>query len=298
MEFLPKPGQARTVQIDIDPERIGLRHPVEVGLTGDCKTVLSALLPLLQRKTDRAFLETAQRRMQDWNALMQNRGTRPDVPMKPEVAAYTFNKFLRDDAIIACDCGTVTTWAARHLEIRGEMMFSVSGLLATMACGLPYAVGAAAAYPNRQVVAIVGDGGFTMLMGEVATMVKYKMPIKVMIIKNNTLGQIKWEQMVLEGNPEFGVDLQPIDFAAYARACGAAGYCIDDPATAEATLREAFAHPGPAVVEAVVDANEPPLPGKITTDQAIKFAESLLRGEKDRGAIIKDVVMDKVREVV
>ena len=229
MEFLPKPDQARTVQIDIEPRRIGLRHPVEVGLVGDCKAVLGALLPLVERKSDRSFLEQSQKRMQGWKDLMENRGTRTSMPMKPEVAAYNLNKFLADDAIIACDCGTVTTWAARHLEIKGEMKFSVSGLLATMACGLPYAVGAAAAYPNRQIVAIVGDGGFTMLMGEIATMVKYNFPVKVMIIKNNLLGEIKWEQMAMEGNPQFGVELQPIDFAAYARACGAAGYCMDNP---------------------------------------------------------------------
>ncbi|MGH2442472.1 MAG: thiamine pyrophosphate-binding protein, partial [Chloroflexota bacterium] len=148
MEFLPKPGQARTVQIDIDPQHIGLRHPVEVGLTGDCKTILSALLPLIQRKEDRSFLEKAQERMKDWKALMENRGTRTSMPMKPEVAAYNLNKFLTSDTIVACDCGTVTTWAARHLEMKDQMKFSVSGLLATMACGLPYAVGAAVAYPD------------------------------------------------------------------------------------------------------------------------------------------------------
>jgi pyruvate dehydrogenase (quinone) len=298
MEFLPKPGQARTVQIDIEPRRIGMRHPVEVGLVGDCKAVLAALLPLIERKNDRSFLQTSQERMQDWNALMENRGTRTSMPMKPEVAAYNLNKFLADDAIIACDCGTVTTWAARHLEIRDNMMFSVSGLLATMGCGLPYAVGAAAAYPGRQVVAICGDGGFTMLMGELATIVKYNFPIKIMIIKNNLLGEIKWEQLVMEGNPQYGVELQPIDFAAYARACGAAGYCIDDPTMAESTLREAFAHPGPALIEAVIDPNEPPWPGKSTTEQMVKFTEALARGETDRFTIIKDVLLDKVREVI
>jgi pyruvate dehydrogenase (quinone) len=298
MEFLPKPGQATCVQIDVNADRIGLRYPADVGLVGDCKAILAALLPLLQRKQDRSFLEKAQERMKDWNRLMQQRGTRTDRPMKPEVAAYNLNTFQSDDAIIACDCGTVTTWAARHLEMRASRQFSVSGLLATMACGLPYAVGAAAAFPNRQVVAVCGDGGFTMLMGEMATMVKYNLPVKVMVIKNNVRGQIKWEQMVLEGNPQFGVELQPIDFAGYAGVCGAAGFRLDDPAQAEAVLREAFAHPGPAVIEAVVDPNEPPLPGKITTQQALHFAEALARGEKDRFDIIKTVIADKVREVV
>ena len=298
MEFYPKGDQAKTVQIDIDPERIGLRHQADVGLVGDGKEVLRALLPLLQRKGDRGFLEKAQERMGEWTTLMAERGTRQDMPMKPQVVTYHLNKLLSDDAVVSSDSGTIATWAARYIEMRDAMQFSLSGTLATMANGLPYSIGAAVAYPGRQVVCIVGDGGFTRLMGEVATLVKYNLPVKVIIIKNNTLGQIKWEQMIMEGNPEFGVDLQPIDFAAYARACGAGGYTITEPGQAEATLREALAYPGPAVIEAVVDANEPPMPGKITTQQAIKFAESLIRGEKNRWGIIKDVVADRVREVI
>jgi pyruvate dehydrogenase (quinone) len=298
MEFLPKPGEANTIQIDIDPKRIGHRHPVEAGLVGDCKTILQALLPLIEYKEDRNFLETTQKRMKHWNELMEEQGTVDSMPMKPQVAVYHLNKYLADDAVVASDCGTVTTWAARYVQIRGAMKFSASGLLATMANGLPYAVGAAAAFPDRQVVAICGDGGFTMLMGEIATMVKYHFPVKVLIIKNNLLGEIKWEQLAMEGNPQYGVELQPIDFAEYARACGATGFCLDKAANAEAVMQEAFNTPGPVVIEAVVDPNEPPLPGKISTDQAIKFAEALVRGEPGRFAIIKDVVMDKVREVV
>src|SRR5688572_28788655 len=146
--------------------------------------------------------------------------------------------------------------------MRDEMQFSLSGTLATMANGLPYSIGAAVAYPGRQVVCIVGDGGFTMLMGEVATLVKYNLPVKVIVIKNNVLGMIKWEQLVFEGNPEFGVQLQPIDFAGFARNCGAAGYTLERPDDAEGILREALTHPGPAVVQAVVDPTEPPMPGK------------------------------------
>ncbi len=167
-----------------------------------------------------------------------------------------------------------------------------------MANGMPYSIGAAAAFPERQVVCVVGDGGFTMLMGELATLVKYKLPVKVIIIKNNVLGQIKWEQIAMGGNPQFGVELQPIDFAAYARACGAGAFTIEHPDRAEAQLRQALAHPGPAVVQAVVDANEPPLPGNISAEQALLFAKALARGEKDRWDIIKTVLKDKVREVV
>jgi len=298
MEFYPEPGHAKAVQIDNDPARIGLRYPADIGLVGDCGGVLRALLPLLRRKADRGFLEKAQARTKDWRTLMQKRGTRTDMPMKPQVVAHELNKLLDSDAIVSSDSGTIATWSARYIDIRDRMQFSLSGSLATMANGLPYSIGAAVAFPGRQVVCIVGDGGFTMLMGEVATLVKHKLPVKVIIIKNNVLGEIKWEQMVLGANPEFGVELQPIDFAAFARACGAGGFTIDRPEQAAAMLREALAYDGPAVIEAVVDPNEPPLPGKISTKQAMNFAEALVRGERDRWDIIKTVLEDKVREVV
>ncbi len=297
MEFYPRPGRAKTVQIDIDPTRIGLRHPAEVGLVGDCKTILNALLPIVKRNEDRSFLEKSQKRMSAWNALMEERGTRTDIPMKPQVVTYQLNKLLDNDAIVCSDSGTIATWTARYIEMRDEMQFSLSGLLATMGNGLPYAVGAAVAYPGRQVVCIVGDGGLTMLMGEIATCVKYKLPVKVIVIKNDVLGEIKWEQIAMGGNPQFGVDLQPIDFAGFAQNCGAAGFTIEDPGQAESILRQALAHPGPAVVQAVVDPNEPPLPGNISAEQALHFAEALAKGEKDRWKIIKTIMKDKIREV-
>ena len=298
MEFYPKPGQAKTVQIDISPTRIGLRHPADIGLVGDCGTVLRALLPLLQRKEDRAFLEKAQERMRTWNRLMHDRGTRTDMPMKPQVVTYELNKLLANDAIVSSDSGTIATWSARYIEIRDDMQFSLSGSLASMANGLPYSIGAAVAFPGRQVVCVVGDGGLTMLMGEIATLVKYNLNVKVVVIKNNVLGMIKWEQMALEGNPEFGVELQPIDFAGVAMNCGAAGFTIERPEDAAAILRQALEHDGPAVIQAIVDPNEPPMPGQVNTEQALKFAEALVRGQKDAWAIVKTVMKDKVREVV
>ena len=298
IEFYPKPGQAKAIQIDMEPARIGLRYPVDVGLVGQCWDVLRALLPLIRPKTDRTFLLSAQARMKKWNDLMEERGTRMDLPLKPQVVARELNRVLDDDAIICCDTGTVTTWAARHIHIRGDMQFSASGTLASMANGLPYSIGAAIAFPRRQVVCVTGDGGFTMLMGELATMVKYELPVKIIIMKNNVLGMIKWEQIAFEGNPQYGVQLQPIDFEAFAKACGAAGYTVEDPKLVGSVLRAAFDHPGPAVVQAVVDPNEPPLPGKITTDQAWQFAKALARGQKDRWDIIKTVVENKIREVV
>ncbi|GAB3803800.1 thiamine pyrophosphate-binding protein [Spirosoma humi] len=298
LEYYPKPGQAKTIQIDLDPTHIGLRTPVDVGLIGDTKTVLQALLPLLDRKEDRSFLEKAQERMTFWRELMTERGTQGAIPMKPQVVPHVLSPLLNDDAIVTCDCGNNTTWAARHIQMRGTMQFSTSGLLATMGSGLPYAIAASVAYPGRQVVALVGDGGFTMLMGEMATAVKYKLPIKVFIFHNNSYGQIKWEQIVLEGNPEFGVDIQSIDFAAYAQACGATGFTIDDPKNADDIIRRALAHDGPVIVDAIVDQNEPPMPGKITTDQAIELTKALVRGERDSGDIIKNIIGNQLREAV
>jgi pyruvate dehydrogenase (quinone) len=269
-----------------------------VGLAGECRTVLRELLPLIEKKKNRGFLHKAQRNMERWDELMEERGTRRNVPMKPQVVVWELDKLLDNDAIVTTDSGTIATWGARYINIRDKMQFSLSGTLATMANALPYSIGAAVAYPGRQVVCIIGDGGLTMLMGEIATLVKYNLPVKVIVIKNNSLGQIKWEQMVMEGNPEFGVDLQPIDFAGVAESCGAAGYTIEDPEEARGILRKAMAHRGPVVVQAVVDPQEPPMPGKVTMDQAVKFSESLIRGEKYRWDIIKDVVKDKVREVI
>ena len=298
IEFLPKPDQAKIIQVDIDPTRVGLRASVDVGLVGDCAAVLGLLEKFVAPKKNRGFLEKSQRRMQSWNKLMDERGTRPDKPMKPQVVTHELNKLLDDDAIVISDSGTIATWSARYIHIRGDMQFSLSGMLASMANGLPYSIGAAVAFPGRQVVCVVGDGGLTMLMGEIATLVKYKLPVKVVVIKNNELGQIKWEQMALDANPEFGIDLQPIDFALHAQACGAAGFTIDDPKDAGDLLRRALAHPGPAVVQAVVDPNEPPLPGNISLEQSIHFAEALVRGDKRRGEIIKTIAENKIREVI
>jgi len=298
IEFMPKPGQARGIQIELDPKRIGLRYPVEVGLVGDSRNTLRELIPLLKRKESRKFLQAAQAGMKDWSELMEKRATRQDKPMKPQVVARELGKRLRDDAIVSCDSGTITTWWARHIPVRRGQMHSLSGNLATMACGLPYAIAAQIAFPNRQCVAFVGDGGFSMLMADFVTAVKYKLPIKVVIIKNNTLGQIKWEQMVFLGNPEYGVDLHPIDFAAFAHACGGIGFTVDDPADCGQAMEEFLAAPGPAVLQAVVDPFEPPMPAKVKAEQALHFAESLARGEPNTKKIALTAISDQIRELI
>jgi pyruvate dehydrogenase (quinone) len=229
---------------------------------------------------------------------MEERGTSQDTPMKPQVVAWELGKRLSENAIISCDSGTVATWFARHIPARHGQMYSLSGTLASMANGLPYTIAAQVAYPDRQCVAFVGDGAFTMLMGEFATAVKYNLPIKVFVIKNNSLGMIKWEQMVFLGNPEYGCELQPIDFAAFARACGGTGLTVEDPADCGSVIEQALATPGPVVVEAVVDPFVPPMPPKISLEQATHFAESLAKGTPNASKIAWTVFTDKVKEMV
>jgi pyruvate dehydrogenase (quinone) len=165
--------------------------------------------PVLNGRKTEVFLKRRKKGMEDCRKVMKESATRRDVPMKPQVIAHELGQRLANNAIVSCDSGTITTWWARHIPVKAGQMHGVSGNLASMACGLPYTLAAQIAYPNRQCVAFVGDGGFSMLMAEFVTAVKYKLPIKVVIVKNGTLGQIKWEQMVFLGNPEFGVDLQP-----------------------------------------------------------------------------------------
>lgn len=298
IEYYPKPGKAKCVQIELDPKRVSLRYPVDAALVGAAARVLQMLLPKLDYHQDRSFLETAQTGMEEWRALMTERGTRTDMPMKPQVVAHELNKLLSEDAIIATDSGTITTWAARHIDMRGSMMFSCSGNLATMACALPYANAAAIAYPGRQAVCFIGDGGLSMLICELATAVKYKLDVKIIVIKNNTLGQIKWEQMVFLGNPEYVCDLQPIDFATVAEGFGVASFRIDDPAGCSEVLRQALATPGPVLVEALVDPHEPPMPPKVTLKQAAKLAQSLASGTPHAGRIALTIASDTVREII
>ncbi|HEX2998819.1 MAG TPA: thiamine pyrophosphate-dependent enzyme, partial [Armatimonadota bacterium] len=205
---------------------------------------------------------------------------------------------IDDNAIISTDSGTITTWAARQIDIREGQMFSCSGNLATMAPGLPYAIAAKAAYPDRQSIAFVGDGGFTMLMGEFSTAVKYNLPIKVIVIKNNVLGQIKWEQIVFLGNPEYVVELQPIDFAKFAEACGGVGFHVEKPDEIHGALKSALESDKPAIVEVVVDPDEPPMPPKVTIAEAYNFGKALARGQSRRGRIALTLFRDRVEELV
>jgi pyruvate dehydrogenase (quinone) len=224
-------------------------------------------------------LNSKQRAMRKWSGLLEEQSTRTDKPIKPQLVAAAVSDELEDDAIISVDSGTITSWAARYINIRKGMKFSLSGTLASMACGLPYAIAAQIAFPERQSVAFVGDGGFTMLMGEFATAVQYNLPIKVILIKNNTLGMIRWEQMAFLGNPEFGVEFSPIDYAKFAEACGGKGYTVTEPKDVKSVLHEAMAEKRPTIIEVYVDPFDPPMPPKVELDFVKKMAESFAKGQ-------------------
>jgi pyruvate dehydrogenase (quinone) len=285
IEFLPSPGQAEGVQIDDRPERIGLRYPVQVGLCGDAKLTLSELEPLLDRRSDRSFLEQAQSEMRDWRALQAERATPVGSgPIKPDAIPYHLGGALADRAILCGDSGTVTTWAART-ELRRGQLFSFSGTMCSMMAALPYAIGAQVAYPDRQVVALTGDGSLTMMMGELATLAQHQLPVKVIVMRNDVLGLIKWEQMAFLGNPQYGVELQPVDFTKVAEGCGLRAIRIEDPARVGDQLSEALAREGPAVIEAIVDPHDMPMTPTINPEHAKGFAWGLARGEPNRQQI-------------
>ena len=295
IEFLPAPGQCVCVQIDDRPERIGLRHPADIGLVGDAKLTLQELLPLLERNGDRSFLEAMQESIREWWELIEERGTRDEVPMKPQVPLWHLHDLLDDDAIVCGDSGTVTTWIARW-KLRAEQKFSFSGTMCSMMAALPYAIGAQAAHPGRQVVAYTGDGSLTMMMGELATLAQEHLPVKVIVNKNNTLGLIKWEQQIFLGNPEYGVELQDVDFVKIAEGCGLRGIHIDDPAHCRDRLAEALELDEPVLIECVTDPHEPPHPPAVTRDQMTEFAKALARGEEHRKQIALTIGRDMLDE--
>jgi len=295
IEFLPKPGQAVGIQIDDKPEHIGLRYPVDFGLVGDAQATLRELLNKLPRNEDRSFLKSCQDGMQAWWALMEERGTSDHAPMCPQVVSWHLPDLLASDAIICGDSGTVTTWAAR-MRLREGQKFSFSGTMCSMMAAIPYAIGAAHAFPGRQIVAFTGDGSATMIMGELATIAQYRLPVKVVVMKNNTLGLIKWEQMLYLGNPEYGVDLHPVDFVKVAEACGLRGVRIENPGTCKEQLKNALAMDGPVLIECVVDPLEPPWPPVITRDEQKKLIAAMARGERNRTPIGLSIGRHAVQE--
>jgi pyruvate dehydrogenase (quinone) len=293
-KHLPEPDKVRTVQLEADPVRAGARLPTEAPVVGDAKEGLQALLPLLVRHDDRTFLESCQADMDKWRREMASLQDAERSPIAPEYLISVVDRHATDDAILTCDSGTIATWAARHWTIRGNRQFYLSGNLATMAPGLPYAIAAQIAHPDRQCIAFVGDGGFAMLMAEFLTAARHGLPVKVVINNNGAYGQILWEQVAL-GFPEFGVRHAGFaDYAPWARSCGAYGEKVTEAGDVDEAVRAALAHPGPALVDCDVNADEPPMPGKIEYAQAKGFVQAFTRGQPHKGGIVKTLVEDTV----
>src|ERR1700744_2462975 len=292
------PDGVRCAQIEADPARAGARIPTDVPVVGDAAQTLRALLPLLKQRAEHELLAKYTREMKAWRRNMAALEDPGRDPIAPQYRMAAVSELAAADAILTCDSGTIATWAARHWTIRDDRQFYLSGNLATMAPGLPYAIGIQHAFPGRQVIAFVGDGGFAMLMAEFLTAVQYRLPIKVVINNNNALGQILWEQMVL-GYPEHGVRYpEPVaDYAAWATACGGYGAKVSDPRKVEGAIKDALAFDGPAIVDIDVDPNEPPLPGKVAYDQAKKFAQSFLKGQPNKVAIATTLFKDKIEQL-
>jgi pyruvate dehydrogenase (quinone) len=263
LSYYPKSGVAKAIQIDKDPKRIGLRFPVDVGLCGNVKQTLQALIPKINQHNDKSYLQLAQQKMTIWKSTLSKLEQSPSSPIKPEYVAAEVSKLLAEDALLAFDTGAHTVFSARHIQAKAKQQLAVCGNLASMGPGLPYAIAAQIAYPDRQCVAIVGDGGFTMLMAEMATAVLYDLPIKIVIFKNNQLSMDRFEQEEM-GNKEYGASLLPIDFVKVAEACGAEGYSCKRAEDLPSVLRRAFATKKPSVIEVMVDPDEPPMsPEKI-----------------------------------
>ena len=303
-EFLPQEGKARGVQVDIDGKMIGIRYPMEVNLIGDSAETLRGLLARLERKSDRSWREKIEGEIRDWWTLIEDRAQMSADPINPQLVFHELSKRLPDDAILASDSGSSANWYARDIKLRRGMMASLSGTLATMGPGVPYAIGAKFAYPNRPVFALVGDGAMQMNgINELITIAKYRhrwadQRLVVMVLNNRDLNQVTWEQRAMEGNPKFegSQDLPDFPYAGYAEMLGLKGIRVDDPAQVGAAWDEALAADRPVVYEAVTDPEVPPLPPHITIEQAKAFMSALIGGDPDAGRIIKQSFKQKVEE--
>mgnify|MGYP001191870869 CR=1 FL=1 len=292
------PQGVRCAQIEADPVRAGARIPTDVPVVGDAQQTLRALLPLLKQRAEHELLAKYTREMNAWRRNMAALEDPERDPIAPQYLMAAVSELAADDAILTCDSGTIATWAARHWTIRDGRQFYLSGNLATMAPGLPYAIGIQHAFPGRQVIAFVGDGGFAMLMAEFLTAVQHRLPVKVVINNNNALGQILWEQMVL-GYPEHGVRYpEPFaDYAAFATANGALGIKVTEPGDLRGAVQLALNHPGPALLDVNVNPDEPPLPGKVEYEQAKNFALAFLRGQPHRATIATTLLKDRIQQL-
>ena len=299
-EFLPREGQARGVQIDIDARLVSIRYPMEVNLVGDSAATLRLLAPLLRRKQDRGWRETIEKNVAEWWKTLEERAMTAAHPINPQRVFWELSPRLPDRAILTCDSGSSANWYARDLKIREGMMASLSGGLATMGPGVPYAIAAKFAYPERPVIAMVGDGAFQMNgMNEVLTIGKYwkrwaDPRLVIMVLNNRDLNQVTWEQRVMDGDPKYiaSQDIPDYPYARYAEDAGLRGLRVDHPDDVGPAWDEALASDRPVVLDVYTDPDVPPLPPHVSFKQARHFAESLVKGDPDRAAVIRQSVKE------
>src|SRR5579884_222700 len=305
-EFLPEEGQARGVQIDIDGRMLGIRYPMEVQLVGDSKATLRALIPLLRRKEDRSWRERIEKNTEKWWELMEERALASADPINPQRLFFELSKRLPDNAILSSDSGSAANWFARDIKVRAGMKASLSGNLATMGPGVPYAIAAKFAYPDRVAIALVGDGAMQMNgLAELITIGKYWQRwsdprLIVLVLHNDDLNQVTWEQRAMEGEPRYDAsqDIPDFPYARYAELIGLKGIRVDNPDEIGTAWDDALAADRPCVLEAITDPAVPPLPPHITFEQATHFAQSVLRGDSDRRGMITQSVKQMVGELI
>jgi pyruvate dehydrogenase (quinone) len=303
-QFLPKFDQARAVQIDVDPTMVGLRYPFEVNLVGDSGATLAALLPMLERKSDRSWRETVEKNVARWWEVMDRRAHVSADPVNPEQVFAELSPRLPDNAMISADSGSGTNWYARHVKMRGTMRGTLSGNLATMGCGVPYAIGAKYAQPDRPAYAFVGDGAMQMNgINELITIAKYWQDwadprLVVAVLHNNDLNQVTWELRAMGGSPQFlpSQHLPDFPYAGYARSLGLRGILVEKPEDVAPAWDEAMAADRPCLVEFVTDPAVPPIPPHATWDQMEKALESIVRGDADRVDVIKEGIKVKMQD--
>lgn len=303
-QFMPELDQARGVQIDIDPHMIGLRYPFEVNLVGDARETLRRLLPRLRRKESRSWRDGIEQSVDRWWEVMQRRAAVDADPVNPEYVVHALDGLLPDDAIVTADSGSATNWYARHLRLRGHMRGSLSGTLATMGPGVPYAVGAKFAHPGRPAIALVGDGAMQMNgMMEMLTAAKYYREwsdprLIVAVLNNGDLNQVTWEMRAMSGAPQFeeSQHIPDLPYADIAERMGLAGVRVEKPQRVEAAWKQALAADRPFVIDFRTDPAVPPIPPHASLDQIEAAASAILRGDSDRGAMIRQGFKAKVQE--
>jgi pyruvate dehydrogenase (quinone) len=305
-EFLPKEGQARGVQIDIDPKMLSLRYPTEINLVGDSAETLRALIPMLDRKQNRQWREKLEREIKEWWRVLEARAKNSANPINPQRVFWELSPRLPDNCILVADSGSAANWFARDLKVRRGMMASLSGNLATMGPGVPYAIGAKFAFPDRVVIATVGDGAMLMNgINELVTIANYWKDwsdprLIIMVLANRDLNQVTWEQRVMAGDPKYecSQEVPSFEFARYAELLGLTGIRVDKTQDIGPAWEQALSATRPVVLEAITDPEVPTLPPHITFEEAKKFTESMMAGEPHLGHIIKQTFKDAVETIL